>query len=152
MAGRMLAFLSRTEVWVGALALAASLVLYWTLRNLGVGNIALVNIARSRLRLSELREVEVLDRVRAEVAEAYARTHARFAQIATGEQAVRSSTNAFQEDLTRIKGREGLPIEVLNSATLLNTARQNLIRAIVNANEAQFRLFVALGQPPDAPR
>src|SRR4051794_27425351 len=32
MAGRMMAFLSRTEVWVGALALAAFLVLFWTLR------------------------------------------------------------------------------------------------------------------------
>src|SRR4051794_2147528 len=123
-------------------------VLYWTLRNLGVGNIALINIARSRVRISELREVEVLDRVRAEVAEAYARTHARFAQIATGESAVRSSTNAFREDLIRIRGREGLPIEVLNSLRLLGTSRVQYLDAIIDYNRAQFELYVALGQPP----
>src|SRR5262249_60853274 len=38
----------------------------------------------SNLRSEQLRELEVLDRVRAEVAAAYARTHARFAEVETG--------------------------------------------------------------------
>ncbi|HMF10990.1 MAG TPA: TolC family protein, partial [Gemmataceae bacterium] len=78
-------------------------VLWWTLRNLGVGNVAQVRLARSNLRQDQLREVETLDRVRAEVATAYARTHARFAQIETGDRALQTSERAYQEDFTRTK-------------------------------------------------
>src|SRR5262249_24283522 len=53
-------------------------VAFWTLRNLGVGNLALIRAAESRTRASNLRLVETLDRVRGEVARAHARTHARF--------------------------------------------------------------------------
>jgi len=48
-------------------------VVYWTARNLGVGNLAQLRWAQSNLRSSKLREVIVLDRVRAEVAVAQAR-------------------------------------------------------------------------------
>jgi outer membrane protein TolC len=123
-------------------------VFYWTLRNLGVGNVALVRLARSNVRASELREVEVLDRVRAEVAVAYARAHARYAQIGTGEQAARAAARAFREDLTRTRNAVGLPIEVLDSLRLLGRSRYAYLDAIVDYNRAQFELYVALGQPP----
>src|SRR5439155_19722734 len=71
-------------------------VLYWSLRNLGVGNLALVRLARSNLRSEQLREVEVLHRLRSEVAVAYGRTHARFAQIGTGDRPAESSHNTFE--------------------------------------------------------
>jgi outer membrane protein TolC len=123
-------------------------VLYWSVRNLGIGNVALVRLARSNLRSDQLRQVEVLDRVRAEVAVAYAQTHARFAQIETGERAVQSSQKAFQEDLLRTRNREGLPIEVLDSLRLLGRSRYAYLDAIVDYNRAHFDLYVALGQPP----
>jgi outer membrane protein TolC len=123
-------------------------VVYWTLRNLGVGNLAQVRLAQSNLRSNQLREIEVLDRVRAEVATAYARTHARFAQIGTGERAVQSGQNAFREDLARTRNREGLPIEVLDSLRLLGRSRYAYLDAIVDYNRAHFELYVALGQPP----
>ena len=80
----------------------------------------------------------MLDRVRAEVAEAYARTHARYAQIGTTEQAVRTGTDGFREDLDRIRGAVGLPIEVLNNLNLLARARLEYLDSIVDYNEAQF--------------
>lgn len=123
-------------------------VVYWTLRNLGVGNLALVRLAQSNVRSEHLREVIVLDRVRAEVAAAYARTHARFAQIATSERAVQSSQKAFRQDLERTRNQEGLPIEVLNSLNLLGRSRYAYLDAISDYNQAQFELYVALGQPP----
>jgi outer membrane protein TolC len=123
-------------------------VVYWTLRNLGVGNVALIRVADSRLRASNFRLIEVLDRVRAEVAVAYARTHARFAQIETAERAVRSSRQGFQEDLRRTYNREGLPIEVLDSLRLLGRSRYAYLDAICDYDRAQFELYVALGQPP----
>jgi outer membrane protein TolC len=123
-------------------------VFFWTAQNLGVGNLALINVARSRAGIAQYQEVAMLDQVRAEVAEAYARTHARFAQIGTTEQAVRTGTDGFREDLSRIEGAVGLPIEVLNNLNLLARARLEYLNSIVDYNEAQFQLFVALGQPP----
>lgn len=123
-------------------------VAYWTLRNLGVGNVALIRLARSNLRSEQLREVEVLDRVRAEVAAAYARTHARFAQIATAERAIRSSQAAFTEDQKRTFSHLGLVIEVLDSMRLLAQSRYTYLDAIIDYNRAQFELYAALGQPP----
>lgn len=122
--------------------------MYWTIQNMGVGNVALINIARSRLRLTEYQQIAVLDRVRAEVAEAYARTHARFAQIGTAEQAVRTGTNGFLEDFNRIKNTVVPAIEVVDNMRLLAEARYAYLNSIVDYNEAQFQLYVALGQPP----
>ena len=124
-------------------------VVYWTLRNLGVGNLALVRLAQSNVRSEDLRRIEVLDRVRAEVAAAYAATHARYAQIDTGERAVRSGKKAFQEDLERTRNQEGL---AHRSARQLPPAGAEPLRRtstpIIDYNRAQFELYVALGQPP----
>ena len=124
---------------------------YWTLRNMGVGNVAMIKGAKARLGATRYQEVAVLNQVRADVATAYARTHARFAQIGTTEAAVRASQRGFREDydLTlQQTGRKVLPIELLNNFRLLNLARREYIDAIVDYNKAQFELYVALGQPP----
>jgi outer membrane protein TolC len=129
-------------------------VTYWTIQNLGLGNIALINVASARLQISRLEQVELLNLVRADVAEAYARTHARYAQIATYEEAVRAGYLSFHEDLDRIRlmgvlrPRDVLPIELLNGFSLLSVARIDYIDAIVDYNESQFAMYVALGQPP----
>lgn len=121
---------------------------FWTLQNLGVGNTAMIREARSHLNTAHFQLLTVLDQVRAEVAEAHARVHARSAQIATSEQAVRSTADAFQEDSGRIKGLVGLPIELLDSLRLVGLARSAYLRSIVDYNQAQLDLYVALGQPP----
>ena len=121
---------------------------YWSLRNLGLGNIGLVRLAQSNLRQNEWRNMEVLDRVRAEVAIAYGNTHTRYAQIETNERATKSSMRAFEEDIVRTKNREGLPIEVLDSLRLLARSRYAYLDAIIGYNRAHFELYVALGQPP----
>ena len=91
----------------------------------------------------------MLDRVRAEVAEAYAQTHARFAQIGTTEAAVRSALERASARTSRgPKTPSGLPIELLDNLRLLADARYAYLDAIVDYNRAQFELYVALGQPP----
>ena len=40
------------------------------------------------------------------------------------------------------------PLEVINLLNLVARARANLIRALVRYDQAQFRLWVALGSPP----
>ncbi|HEV3146671.1 MAG TPA: TolC family protein [Gemmataceae bacterium] len=123
-------------------------VMFWSLRNLGLGNLAMVRLAQSNYRSQNLRSTEVLDRIRAEVAAAYARAHARFAQIDSAERGIQASELAFKEDFKRTFNREGLPIEVLDSLRLLTRSRYTYLDAIIDYNLAQFALYVALGQPP----
>ena len=123
-------------------------VLFWSLRNLGVGNVAIVRASQSQHRQSELRAVEMLDRVRAEVASAQARVLARFAQIEINEKAIQSSQKAFTQDLDRTRNNLGRPIEVLDSLRLLARSKYGYLDAIVDYNRAHFELYVALGQPP----
>lgn len=124
------------------------LVVYWSLRNLGVGNKAMIDAARARSRGANFEELATLDRVRKEVADSYVRTHARFAEITRHADGVRSGTRALQEDFTRVRGREGLPIEVLDSVRQLSRSRQEYLAAIVEYNDAQIELYVSLGGPP----
>jgi outer membrane protein TolC len=127
---------------------------YWTIQNLGAGNIALIRAADAQMKIAQFEQVAILNRVRADVAEAYARTHARYAQIAIYEDAVRSGYLAYHEDLARTLAmgarnlRDVLPIELLNSFDLLANARIEYIDAIVDYNRSQFAMYVALGQPP----
>ena len=62
----------------------------------------------------------------------------------------RSAEKGFRLDYLRIRGgpRLGLPIEVLNSMDRLVQARLDFIAALADFNQAQFQLFVALGQNP----
>lgn len=127
------------------------LIAYWTLQNMGVGNLAMIKIAKANLGVKQYQELAVLDQVRDEVAEAYAKTHARYEQLIEDEQAVRSGIRGFSEDLERIKAAaEGLPIEVLNNLRLKALAEYEYLDAVVGYNRAHFELYVALGQPPSA--
>jgi outer membrane protein TolC len=129
-------------------------IVFWTIQNLGLGNVAMIRVADARLQINQFQQVELLNMVRAEIAEAYARTHARYAQISTYEEAVRSGYMSFHEDLDRTvlvgaaRPRDVLPIELLNSFLLLADARLDYLDAIVDYNESQFAMYVALGQPP----
>ena len=108
----------------------------------------MVRLAQSNVRQNELRNVEVLDRVRAEVVLAFARTHIRYAQIETNERAVQASSKAYEKDFERTKQGVGLPIEVMDSMRLLSRSRYSYLDAIIDYNRAHFDLYVALGQPP----
>ena len=126
------------------------LVMFWTLQNLGVGNLALTKAADSRAKQANWRERETFNRVRTEVAETHARVNARFLQIDSTAKAFEASQEAFKQDFARIKGREGLPIEVIDSLRLLSRSRYEYLDAVIDYNRSQFQLYVALGQPPAA--
>jgi outer membrane protein TolC len=121
---------------------------YWTLQNLGIGNHLLVKVAESRVGTAELEKLVVLNQIRREVANALVRSEARLAQITSQANAVRTGQQAFNGDLRRIRGGEGRPIALLESFRLLNQARGSYLDAIVQFNEAQIDLYVALGKPP----
>jgi outer membrane protein TolC len=120
----------------------------WTLENLGVGNAAHRRQRQAEIGQSLAERRRTTDRIRQEVADASAQSAARLRQIDVTRQQTQIAVRGFLEELRRIQGDEGMPIELLNSFDLLATARQDTITALTAYDQAQFRLFVSLGQPP----
>jgi outer membrane protein TolC len=122
--------------------------LFWTISNLGLGNLSLQQRRQAQLDEADALRVAMINRVRQEVASARADALAARGEIEIARSELASSENGFREDLERSRQNLGRPIEVLNSLNLLGGARVNLIRALLRYDQAQFRLFVALGSPP----
>jgi outer membrane protein TolC len=120
----------------------------WTLQNFGLGNYAIQRGRQSLVGQALAQRALAIDQVRHEVAEARALGEANRLEIEAAQRRVVSATRAYQEDSKRARNLEGLPIELLSSVNQLTAARQDLIRTLVEFNQAQFRLFVALGKPP----
>lgn len=120
----------------------------WTLQNAGFGNIGKANMRRAQLSQAVFDRVRTAAQVRAEVTGYYGAARARRQNVQIAMRRLGDAEYAFQEDYNRLRGGEALPIEVLNSVRLLVDARLALINAYISDNEAQFELFVAMGQPP----
>ncbi len=120
--------------------------LFWELRNLGLGDKALTQERRSQLEQAKLAEVAMMDRVASEVTQAHAQVTSRRKQIELARAAVKRAENSFQLNRTRIFEKQGLPIEVLQAIQSLATTRREYLSAVIEYNQAQFRLHTALGQ------
>ncbi len=120
----------------------------WTLQNAGIGNLALQRGRQAEMDAATSERAATMNLIRAEVAEAYGASAARRQQTQFAAQQLATAEAGFREEMIRIRGGEGLPIEVVNSLDQLARARQDLITATVEYDQAQFRLFVALGNPP----
>jgi outer membrane protein TolC len=124
-------------------------ILYWTAQNLGIGNWAQIRMRQSERQIANLELIRDLNMVRNDVARAYAGIHARWAQIDIARDTVLTAQKGYEEDYNRIMTTGvGLPIELLNNFKLLAQGRHSYLDSVVDYDEAQFALFVALGQPP----
>lgn len=122
----------------------------WSLQNLGLGNLALQRKMRAELGSAQAERVRAIDLIRRQVADAYALSAARRREIDSAQREIERADRAFREDLLRTRNLQGYPIETLRSLRLLVIARRDLISALLGYDQAQFQLFVALGQPPPA--
>ncbi len=122
--------------------------LYWTFMNLGFGNLALIKQRQAEMSQAIAMRARTVNRAREEVVQALAEAKVSLNQVGIARRELRSSHESFHEDLERSRQNLGRFIEVINSLNLLAGARANLIDAIVNYDQAQFRLWVALGTPP----
>ena len=95
---------------------------------MGLGNRALVKQRMAELGEAEARRGVLVNRIDREVADAYNLSNARFREVETAQHQVQSAVDGFQRDMARIRGFQGLPIELLNSADLLRQVRQELLR------------------------
>lgn len=119
----------------------------WEFKNLGLGNRARLREARSRHMQAHLSETQIHDRIAADVTQAFHLTRHRTRRIQVAESAVAEALDSLRLNLDRIRGGEGLPIEVLQAIQALATARDQYLRAVSDHNRAQAALLRAIGQP-----
>ncbi len=128
---------------------------FWTFENLGFGNLVHQKQRRAQVGEATGRQARTIAMVRQEVAAAYGEARARRDEIEIAREGLNTARDGFRRDIERAEqavpnqqDRTPRPIEVVNSLKLLIEARRRLIRTIVGYDQAQFRLFVAMGSPP----
>jgi outer membrane protein TolC len=127
---------------------------YWTLLNMGAGNLSLIRARNAEIGQTIAQRARTINRARDEVSASVAQARAASNQIEVARRELAAAELAFKQDYQRTfargaaKARDVLPIELLNSLDLLRSARVNLIRAVVLYDQSQYRLWVALGAPP----
>src|SRR5207253_3200549 len=123
---------------------------FWELRNFGFGEAAAREGARSRVEQAQLRQIEVMDRVAREIIEAQVQSQSLHVQIAVAQSAISIASDSYRRNVERIRGGQGLPLEVLQSLQALDVSRREYLRTVSDYDEWQFRLYRALGCPiPD---
>lgn len=117
----------------------------WEVRNLGFGEKAARRETQARIEQTKFEKIRLLDQVAAEISEAYAQVIHRRHRIDITQQAIQTAQNSYDQNLTRIRDGQGLPIEALQSIRALEESRRAYLNAIVDYNRAQFQLQWALG-------
>ncbi len=120
----------------------------WNVQGLGFGNRARVRRADATVGASVAGYQAAVNQIRREVADALTDARAAAQQIKTAETAVGIAEEGYRLERERIQQAQGRPIEVLDSLRQLIESRQEVVRAVVAFNAAQFRLFVATGGSP----
>jgi outer membrane protein TolC len=122
-------------------------VAYWEVRNLGFGERYARHSSQSQLKQARWRQVEVMDQVASEVAEAHAQVEVRQSQIKLAQAGITAAEDSYRRNAERIRDGQGLPIETLQSIQALDQARRQYVRVVADYNRAQFQLQRALGWP-----
>lgn len=123
---------------------------FWEVRNLGWGEQAARNSANARVQQARWRQLQQMDQVAADVAEAQAEVSARREQLDTAREAIAAAEDSYRRNSERIREGEGLPIEVLQSIQALDESLRRYTMVVADYNRAQFRLQRALGWPVEA--
>jgi outer membrane protein TolC len=135
------------EITNGADRFDFDAIAWWEVRNLGFSEGAARNSARAQIQSARMREIETMDLVAREIAEAHAQVESRKRQIRIAEMGIESAQQSYARNLERIKNGQGLPIEAVQSIQALDAARRDYLRSVVDYNTSQFRLQRALGWP-----
>ncbi|HEV3262908.1 MAG TPA: TolC family protein [Gemmataceae bacterium] len=134
--------------------------LLWELRNLGLGNRALVQQRRTENQLALLELFRTEERIAAEVARAYAQAQSAAARMDEAEAELREAVDSTNKNLaglgqTTPAGGNVLilvirPQEVVSALQALAQAYTDFYAAVADYDRAQFRLYHALGRPAQA--
>ncbi len=127
----------------------------WQLRNLGLRDLFEAREYRSAYRAANLRVVETSALVAADVTTAAKLARSREATLADAQEDVRQAELMWQRLLKStfgLGGEKGMnyePLEALLAEQQLNQARLQYLDEVIGYNRQQFRLYWALGQPPE---
>jgi outer membrane protein TolC len=122
-------------------------VAFWEVRNLGYGEQAARNQARAAVEQARWKQVQVMDQVASDVAEAYAQVVSRREQIELARSGIAAARESYRRNSERTQEGVGLPIEALQAIQALDAAQRQYVRSVADYNRAQFRLQRALGWP-----
>jgi outer membrane protein TolC len=126
----------------------------WELRNLGFGDLYRAKEMRSRYNQAQLRLIEEQARVSAEVTVAMKAVRQREQAVREAQVGVRNAEEMWRK-LRAIAFGVGLParqydpLEPLLAERALVEARTLYLDHVIEYNRNQFRLYWALGQPPE---
>ena len=87
------------------------------------------------------------NQVSREILEAHAQSESLRGQIARGGSGHPRGGLSYRRTLDRIRGGQGLPLELLQSIQALDQSCREYLRAVGDYDEWQFRLYRALGCP-----
>jgi outer membrane protein TolC len=119
----------------------------WEIRNLGFGEGAARRETQAQIEQAKFQQIKMLDQVAREISEAQTQVKHRAESIKITREGIKAAEESYQRNLSRIRDGQGLPIEVLQSVRALEAARHAYLTAVVQYNQAQFRLQWALGWP-----
>src|SRR5262249_20718172 len=126
----------------------------WEFKNAGLGNLYEARERRAEYSVTQLRLVETQARVGAEVVGAAKIVRSRERTLQSAQVAVVNAEELWRkmrELAFGIAGRLGefAPLQPLLAVGALREARLQSLAEVIEYNRSQFRLYWAMGQPPE---
>jgi hypothetical protein len=129
----------------------------WELKNLGFGNLALINQRRSEHEITRMQYYKWQDVVARDVAEAVAQSQSAAARVKQAEFELKQAVTSAQQNFDGLGQVKRLqtniiilvirPQEAVSAVQALQGAYSDYYRSVADFNRAQFRLYRALGNP-----
>ena len=116
----------------------------WELRDLGLGNRAQRHEREAQLLQANTPAQQVRDAIAVEVTTYYHQVEQRRRQTKLAQQNVDESIKSLELHMQRIRGVQGLPIEVLQAIQSVAVTRRAYLATVTNYNRAQFQLLRAV--------
>lgn len=128
----------------------AAALAYWKLDNFGLGNRAVVRERQSQFAQTNFRLMTVENAVAAQIAAARGVADARRQELTSALAALTAARESYRLNLDRARRApdQGRPIELLQAVQALERTQSDYLHVIADYNRAQFRLYAALGNPP----
>lgn len=121
--------------------------LVWEVRNLGFGENAARCKTCSQYRQAVLSSHQMQDQIAAEIRNAWHRVSAGRQRINISRGNVSQAAQVLQQNLDRIRGLEGQPLENIQALNAVSNSRLIYLGSIVDYNKAQVELLRAVGRP-----
>lgn len=123
--------------------------LVWTVRSLGFGE-GPAGMKRTALRRQAAIALTMTrDEVAHEVTVAWQEVRDERRRIGLAVESIEEANRSLELNMRRIRGAEGLPIEVLQAMQASATARHAYVDAVAGYNRAQIHLLHAIGRSPE---